>query len=162
MAMDEVWATAELHARAICCLACLERRLKRPLTLEDFTVCSVNRQAYAAAGKLSIVLDYEQQLFREREALMGDPRNLTVQQFSFDVRARLDLAASHPFWPGEDHTPVEQRRRCLAVAREIDGLARSVGELYPDLPLYKAEYFLHGEARKRFQALVRELRGNQG
>jgi hypothetical protein len=158
MATDEVWAAAELDPRTICCLACLERRLKRPLTLDDFTVCEINRQAYAAAGKLSIVLEHEQRGFQERKALMGDPWNLTVQQFSFEVRAQLDMTASHPFWPAEDHTPVDQKRRRLAVEQEIDGLARAVGELYPNLPLYQAEYFLHGAARRRFQALVRELK----
>jgi hypothetical protein len=156
---NEVWAAAELDPRAICCLACLERRLKRPLTIDDFRVAPINRQAYAAAGKLSVVLEHEQRGFQEREALMGDPWNLTVQQFSFDVLARLDLTASHPFWPAEDHhTPVEQRRRRLAVAQEIDDLVQSVSGKYPDLPVWKVEYFLHGEARKRFQALIREPR----
>jgi hypothetical protein len=155
---NEVWAAADLDPRAICCLACLERRLKRPLTIDDFRAAPINRQAYAAAGKLSVVLEHEQRRFQEREALMGDPWNLTVQQFSMDVEAQLSMVASHPFWPAEDHTPIEQRRRRLAAEQAIDDLARSVGELYPDLPLHKAEYFLHGEARKRFQALVRELK----
>jgi hypothetical protein len=157
MVRDEVWAAAGLDDAAICCLACLERRLQRPLILDDFTPGSVNRQAYAAAGKLSVVLENEQRRFQEQEALRGDPWNLTVSQFSMDIQAQLDLASDHPFFPPEDHTPIEQRRRRLAVQQEIDGLVRSVAKLYPDLPLYQAEYFLHGQARKRFQALVREL-----
>jgi hypothetical protein len=42
------------------CLACLQRRLNRPLTIDDFPPCSPNRLAYAAAGKLNVVLEEEQ------------------------------------------------------------------------------------------------------
>jgi hypothetical protein len=59
MVTDEVWAAAGLHPWDISCLACLERRLKRTLTIDDFPACSVNRQAYAAVGKLSVVLEDE-------------------------------------------------------------------------------------------------------
>jgi hypothetical protein len=158
MVTNEVWASAELDPRAICCLACLERRLKRPLTVDDFTVCPRNRQAYPAAGRLSVVLEHEQRRFQEREALMGDPQNLTVTAFSWQVKSQLTLLASYPFFPPEDHTPRAQRRRRLAVEQEIDKLTRSVSKKYPDLPLSKAEYFLHGKARKRFQDLLRELK----
>ena len=157
-----MWSSAELDPRANCCLACLERRLKRPLTIEDFPVSPINRQAYAAIGKLSLVLEHEQRRFQEREALMGDPQNLTVKAFSMDVRAQLHMFASHPFFPPEDHRPIEQRRKRLAVAQEIDKLTRSISKKYPDLPLLKAEYFLHGKARKRFQVLLRELEEMSG
>jgi hypothetical protein len=51
---------------------CLEHRLKRPLTIDDFTVCPVNRQAYAGAGKLSLVLEHEQRIQeRQKEARRG-------------------------------------------------------------------------------------------
>jgi hypothetical protein len=153
-----VWAAAGLEDSAICCLACLERRLKRALTIDDFPVGSVNRQAYAAFGELSVMVEDEQRRFQEEQALRDGPLNLTVTAFSWDVQAQLAMVASHPFFPFEDHTPIEQRRRRLAVQQEIDGPVRPVVKLYPDLPLYQAEYFLHGKARKRFQALVRELK----
>jgi hypothetical protein len=52
---------------------------------------------------------------------------------------------------------IERKRRRLAVEQEINDLALSVSEKYSDIPLWKVEYFLHGEVRKRFQALMREL-----
>jgi len=52
---------------------------------------------------------------------------------------------------------IERKRRRLAVEQEINDLALSVSEKYSDIPLWKVEYFLHGEVRKRFQALLREL-----
>jgi hypothetical protein len=39
------------------CLACLERRLQRPLDLSDFPPLPVNALAYAAVGKLCVVLE---------------------------------------------------------------------------------------------------------
>jgi hypothetical protein len=155
---DDVWAAAGLTPRGHCCLACLERRLKRPLTIEDFPVSPINRQAYAAIGKLSLVLEDEQQQFHHWESRRGDPWNLTVSAFAMDVKAQLHIIANCPYFPPEDHRPIEQRRRRLAVEQEIDKLTRSVSKKYPDLPLSKAEYFLHGKARKRFQDLLRELK----
>jgi hypothetical protein len=55
MVWDWVWRRAGFQKKkrgAHCCLACLERRLKRPLTLEDFIPAPVNRLAYAGAGLL--------------------------------------------------------------------------------------------------------------
>jgi hypothetical protein len=34
----------------------MERRLKRPLTIDDFTVCEINPQAYAAAGSFQALV----------------------------------------------------------------------------------------------------------
>jgi hypothetical protein len=56
---NEVWAAAGLAPWAFCCLPCLERRLKRPLNIDDFTICPVNRPAYAATGRLSVVIEHE-------------------------------------------------------------------------------------------------------
>ena len=42
MVTDEVWEAAGLPSWEFCCLACLERRLKRPLTIGGFTVCPLN------------------------------------------------------------------------------------------------------------------------
>ena len=49
MVWDELWAKAGLDPREICCLECLERRLGRPLGVDDFPPLPVNRLAYAAA-----------------------------------------------------------------------------------------------------------------
>jgi hypothetical protein len=59
MVTDETWATAGLDPREICCFTCLSDRLQRPLALDDFPPYPINRQAYAAAGKLHIVLEAE-------------------------------------------------------------------------------------------------------
>jgi hypothetical protein len=75
-----------------------------------------------------------------------------------DVKAQLHMIANCPYFPPEGHRPLEQRRRRLAVEQEIDKLTRRVSKKYPDLPLLKAEYFLHGKARQRFQALLCELK----
>jgi hypothetical protein len=69
--VDEVWAIAGLKPDDHCCLACLERRLKRQLTLADFQPFPINRQAYAAAGKLSVVLEAERRQ-QELQALFLD------------------------------------------------------------------------------------------
>jgi hypothetical protein len=69
MATDETWAAADLDPQEICCFACLEHRLQRPLALDDFPPYPVNRQAYAAAGKLHIVLEAERTL---RAAVSAD------------------------------------------------------------------------------------------
>jgi hypothetical protein len=69
MVTDEVWAGAGLHWSARCCVACLERRLKRPLTNGDFMVCPANRLAWAAAGKLSVALEDERRREQQREQL---------------------------------------------------------------------------------------------
>jgi hypothetical protein len=37
------------------------RRLKRLLTISDFTPCPVNRLAYAAVGEVSVVDEYERE-----------------------------------------------------------------------------------------------------
>ena len=50
-----------MHWGADCCLACLERRLKRLLTISDFTMCPANRLAYAAVGEVSVVDEYERE-----------------------------------------------------------------------------------------------------
>jgi hypothetical protein len=39
MVWDELWAKAGLDPREICCLECLERRLGRPLGIDDFPLC---------------------------------------------------------------------------------------------------------------------------
>jgi hypothetical protein len=52
---DDVWSQAGLLPGEDCCLVCLERRLDRPLSLDDFPPFLVNALAYAAAGKLWIV-----------------------------------------------------------------------------------------------------------
>jgi hypothetical protein len=93
--------------------------------------------------------DVKQEL---REALVGHMpwesiQNLTVEELSVWVTAKL-----------EDHEQaMERRRHRLAVEDEIDDLGRSVWEKYPDLSVYKVEYFLRGEVRQRFQALLCEL-----
>jgi hypothetical protein len=66
---DDTWTAAGLHPSVYCCLACLERRLRRPLTIDDFTACLVNRLAYAAAGKLSVLIEHERREERHREQL---------------------------------------------------------------------------------------------
>src|SRR5215475_10402786 len=56
MVTNEVWEAAGLPPDALCCLACLEHRLDRPLTITDFTPCLINRLAFAAAGKLHVIM----------------------------------------------------------------------------------------------------------
>jgi hypothetical protein len=56
---NEVWKAAGLPPDALCCLACLEHRLDRPLTITDFTPCLINRLAFAAAGKLHVIMEDE-------------------------------------------------------------------------------------------------------
>jgi len=68
-----VWAEAG-QPEGFCCLPCLERRLKRPLTLEDFPPVPVNRQAYAAAGKLSMVIEREELEKKQRQARISKER----------------------------------------------------------------------------------------
>jgi hypothetical protein len=72
---------------------------------------------------------------------------LTLEEASLWIKTRLE----------DSKQTIERKQRRLAMEGEINDLARSVSEQYPDLPLYKVEYFLHGEARKRFQTLMREL-----
>jgi hypothetical protein len=47
-------------------MACLERRLKRQLTIADFTACPANRMAFAAVGRISVV-EKEERHFKQRE-----------------------------------------------------------------------------------------------
>jgi hypothetical protein len=60
---NETWAAAGLHPHADCCLGCLQNRLKRSLTIDDFPPCPVN--AYALTGKLAVMLE-EERRFQER------------------------------------------------------------------------------------------------
>jgi hypothetical protein len=62
---DDVWAEAGLKSGDSCCLDCLERRLDRPLALDDFPPFQVNAGAYAGAGKLWIVRREEKRRKRE-------------------------------------------------------------------------------------------------
>jgi hypothetical protein len=55
MVFDKVWRKAGLADSDRCCLTCLEWRLGRPLSIDDFPPLQVNRMAYAAAGRLSTV-----------------------------------------------------------------------------------------------------------
>jgi hypothetical protein len=87
-----------------------------------------------------------------REVLAGDLpweniQNLTLEELDLWVKAKLE----------DLEQALERKRRRRAVEAEIGDLARSVSEKYPDLPLWKVEYFLHGEVRKRFQELMREI-----
>jgi hypothetical protein len=66
MVYDRVWRAAQLGKRDFCCLACLERRLQRPLDLSDFPPFLVNSLAYAAAGKLCVVLEEHARSKREK------------------------------------------------------------------------------------------------
>lgn len=43
MVTDLVWTKADLSYREICCLPCLQKRLGRPLELEDFPLIPANR-----------------------------------------------------------------------------------------------------------------------
>jgi hypothetical protein len=52
---------------------------------------------------------------------------------------------------------LERMLHRLAVQEELFALADPVNERYPDLPMEKVEYFLHGKQRARFQELMREL-----
>jgi hypothetical protein len=79
MVRDEVWAAAGLHWSARCCMACLERRLGRLLTIGDFTVCPVNRMAYAAVGQISVVVKDD-----EREEKARRSREEQARQLPFD------------------------------------------------------------------------------
>ena len=60
MVHNAVWSEAGLHQQDECCLGCLERRLGRPLTIEDFPPVPVNRAAYAGAGRLAEFLEEEE------------------------------------------------------------------------------------------------------
>jgi hypothetical protein len=162
MVTNQVWASAGLDPRVDCCLACLQRRLRSALTIADFTVCSVNRQAFAATGRLTEVLEAEQRKFDEYDALMGASWDPTLSVFSMDVAARRDLAITRPYYPPNDHSPIERRQRRLAVAQDLDELARPVAKKHPDLPLWQAEFFLRGKTKKRFQSLMRELKHQPG
>jgi hypothetical protein len=64
MVFDDVWSQAGLAGPEHCCLGCLERRLGRPLSVDDFPPCLVNRLAYAATGRMPIVLKEERNLRR--------------------------------------------------------------------------------------------------
>ena len=49
MVYNEVWAKAGYKPKDVCCLDCLEKRLGRPITVEDLTPASINntfRYAY--------------------------------------------------------------------------------------------------------------------
>ena len=70
MVWDELWAKAGLDPREICCLECLERRIGRPLGIDDFPPLAVNRLAYAAAGKLSVEVAREQREQERKEAFL--------------------------------------------------------------------------------------------
>lgn len=39
---DSVWAAARLFPREFCCRACLEKRIARKLTEDDYTFCPAN------------------------------------------------------------------------------------------------------------------------
>lgn len=67
MVRNHTWAVAGLHPHALCCLACLQRRLGRPLSIDDFTVCRLNRVAFAAAGRLDEMLEHERQRDEEEQ-----------------------------------------------------------------------------------------------
>jgi hypothetical protein len=67
--LDEVWSRAGLRPSDYCCLTCLERRLGRPLWVDDFTPCLINRLAFASAGRLAVVLEKE----RKRGRWGGGP-----------------------------------------------------------------------------------------
>jgi hypothetical protein len=87
-----------------------------------------------------------------REVLAGDPpweliQDLTLEEASLWIEAQLE----------DRQQAIERRRRRMAVEEELDDLLRSVGEKYP-IQLWKVEYLLHGEARKRFQTLIHELK----
>jgi hypothetical protein len=70
MVWDTVWHEAGLRSDETCCLACLERRLGRPLSIDDFPPVPVNRLAYAAAGKLSVEVAREQREQERKEAFL--------------------------------------------------------------------------------------------
>ena len=44
MVRDDVWQAAGLAPKDHACLPCLERRLGRPLTIDDFAPVPINRQ----------------------------------------------------------------------------------------------------------------------
>ena len=72
MVWDDVWEAAGLLRRhQDVCLGCLEARLKRPLTIEDFPLCSVNALAYAALGRLKELTEAEAAM---RQRIVTAPR----------------------------------------------------------------------------------------
>jgi hypothetical protein len=97
--------------------------------------------------------DEVQQQQKLREVFADDPatlekiRNLTLDEAVLFIQADME---------DRDQRMARKQRR-WAVEDEIDDLARSVREKYPDIKLRQVEYFLQDEVSKRFQALMREL-----
>ena len=79
---------------------------------------------------------------------------------SWEVIQGLTIQEAHDWMQtlaGDSSASLERKRRRLAVEKELNALAHPISERYPDLPMGKVEYFLHGEQRARFQELMREL-----
>ena len=68
-----------------------------------------------------------------------------------------ELALWLETWRDDYQAKINRQRRRISVEQELAGFARPVRERYPDLPMDKVEYFLHGKDRARYQVLVREL-----
>jgi len=102
-----------------------------------------------------LIRDLPEEAKRELRALLeadGERweliEGLTPEEFDLWFKAREE----------DDAARLERINRRLAVETELRELERPVLNQYPDLPWRKVEYFLHGEARARFQQLRRELR----
>ncbi|MGA7235932.1 MAG: hypothetical protein WBY44_09640 [Bryobacteraceae bacterium] len=68
-----------------------------------------------------------------------------------------ELALWLETWREDYQANIDRPRRRISVEQELAELERPVRERYPDLPIDKIEYFLHGRHRARYQVLVREL-----
>lgn len=53
MVTDEVWQTAWPEDRGMLCIGCLEERLSRKLTAEDFTDAPINRGYFGYSERLA-------------------------------------------------------------------------------------------------------------
>ena len=74
-------------------------------------------------------------------------QNLTVNELADWMHAREEDARAR----------TARIERQLVLKQELADLAKPISDQFPALPLWKVEYFLHGDARSRFQAILREL-----
>ena len=72
---------------------------------------------------------------------------LTRREFAVWINAEADLSKAQ----------LDHSSRTLSVMQQLHRMARPIWKKH-DMPMWKVEYFLHGEARTRFQALLRELK----
>jgi hypothetical protein len=81
----------------------LERRLKRPVTVQDFTHCPVNRLVWTGAGKLAVVIERERwdELDRQKELVRWQQQRQRRQarREQRDWIEKHQLALFGPEWP---------------------------------------------------------------